>query len=97
MNNVIEINQSVIPAPEPGIACGSADRGGYTVQPAAAGPDSTKSEVTITTELAKKNQYDNAFMKPEAISRAPICNGIRRFEKVPDRPAVNTKNTIMVP
>ena len=37
------------------------------------------------------------FKKPDAISRAPICNGINKFEKVPLNPAVNTKNTIMVP
>ena len=37
------------------------------------------------------------FRKPEAMSRAPICNGIRRFEKVPLKPAVSTKNTMMVP
>lgn len=56
MNNVIEINQSVIPAPEPGIACGNAESGGYTVHPAAAGPDSTNNDATIITELKKKNQ-----------------------------------------
>ncbi len=31
------------------------------------------------------------FRKPEAISRAPICNGISRFENVPTRPPVRTK------
>ena len=53
----------------------------YTVQPTAAGPDSTNNDTTIITELVKKNQYESAFIKPEAISRAPICNGISRFEK----------------
>ena len=56
-----------------------------------------KNDTNITTLEAKKNQYDNMFMKPEAISLAPICNGIRKLENVPLRPAVNTKNTIMVP
>ena len=37
------------------------------------------------------------FIKPEAISRAPICNGIKRLLKVPLKPAVSTKNTIIVP
>ena len=37
------------------------------------------------------------FKKPDAISRAPICNGINKFEKVPLNPAVNTKNTMIVP
>jgi hypothetical protein len=52
---------------------------------------------SIITELAKKNQYDSIFRNPEAMSRAPICNGMRKFENVPLKPAVNTKNTMMVP
>ena len=51
----------------------------------------------MTIVEAKKNQYDNAFRKPEAISRAPTCNGIKRLENVPDKPPVSTKNTMMVP
>ena len=41
MKIAIENNQSVIPKPEPLTACGSADKGGYIVQPDIAGPDST--------------------------------------------------------
>ncbi len=37
------------------------------------------------------------FINPEAISLAPTCKGMRKFEKVPLNPAVSTKNTIMVP
>ena len=37
------------------------------------------------------------FKNPEAISLAPIWRGIKRLLKVPLSPAVNTKNTIMVP
>ena len=37
------------------------------------------------------------FRNPEAISLAPSCNGIRRFENVPDNPPVKRKNTMMVP
>ena len=37
------------------------------------------------------------FKNPEAMSLAPICNGINKLENVPLRPAVNTKNTIIVP
>ena len=33
----------------------------------------------------------------DAISRAPICNGINKLANVPLKPAVNTKNTMMVP
>jgi len=86
-----------MPAPEPGMAWGSALNGGYTVQPPEAGPVSTNSEITITAEEAAKNQYEIMFRKPDAMSRAPICNGMRRFEKVPLKPAVRTKNTMMVP
>ena len=46
---------------------------------------------------AKKNQYDNMFIKPDAISRAPICSGIKKFANVPLNPAVNTKKTMIVP
>ena len=53
--------------------------------------------VVSVTEEEAKNQYEIMFRKPDAMSRAPICNGIRRFEKVPLKPAVRTKNTMMVP
>jgi hypothetical protein len=56
MNSVMLTSHSVIPAPEPGMACGSALSGGYTVQPALAGPPSTNSEASIRTLLRKKNQ-----------------------------------------
>ena len=56
-----------------------------------------KRDENIMTEDKKKNQYDSILINPEAISRAPTCKGIKKFEKVPDKPAVNTKNTMMVP
>ena len=34
---------------------------------------------------------------PDAISLAPICNGINKLLKVPLKPAVRTKKTIIVP
>ena len=37
------------------------------------------------------------FKKPDAISLAPIWRGIKRLENVPLKPAVKTKNTIIVP
>jgi hypothetical protein len=55
-----------------------------------------KEDIMITL-AKKKNQYESMFIKGEAISRAPTCSGIRRFAKVPERPAVNTKNTSTVP
>jgi hypothetical protein len=45
----------------------------------------------------KKNQNDNMFRNPLAISRAPNCNGIRIFENVPDNPPVKRKKTMIVP
>ncbi|MCY1368690.1 hypothetical protein D9M69_556880 [compost metagenome] len=50
----------------------------------------------ITLER-KNNQYDIIFINPEAISRAPICNGIKRLLNVPLKPAVKTKKTMIVP
>ena len=67
------------------------------VHPAEAGPLVTNKLTVITIELAKKNQYESMLMNPLAISRAPICNGISKFENVPDNPAVRTKNTMIVP
>ncbi len=37
------------------------------------------------------------FIIGEAMSLAPICSGIRKLLNVPLKPAVNTKNTRMVP
>ena len=94
---VIENNHNVIPNPDPDTACGNAESGGQIVQPAIAGPDSTNRDTNINNEERKKNQYDNMFKNPDAISLAPNCNGISKFEKVPDNPPVNKKNTMIVP
>ena len=56
MKIAIDTNHNVIPIPEAGILLGNADNGGYTVHPAAAGPDSTNRESTIITEERKNNQ-----------------------------------------
>ena len=97
MKIAIETNQSVIPKPDPETACGNADNGGYTVHPDIAGPVSTNNETNIIKEERANNQKESMFMKPEAMSRAPICNGISMFEKVPDKPPVSRKKTINVP
>src|SRR5690606_11676666 len=97
MKMAIEINHRVIPIPEPGWAIGRALNGGYMVHPAAAGPASKNKELTIIILDKKNNQYATMFKNGEAISLAPICKGIKRLLKVPLSPAVNTKNTIMVP
>jgi hypothetical protein len=87
----------VIPAPEPVEACGRMLNGGYAVQPPENGPVLRNKDRNITMPAKKKNQYDNILRKGEAMSRAPICNGIKRLLNVPLKPAVNTKNTNMVP
>ena len=97
MKNAIDTNHRVIPAADPGWAWGSALNGGYIVHPAAAGPASTKSEAIINADDIKNNQYEIILRKPDAISLAPICNGINRLLNVPLNPAVKTKKTIIVP
>src|SRR3546814_528087 len=96
-NRMTLSSQRFIPIPETEMAFGTADSSGYTVQPALAGPLSTKNEVINTMHEQKKNQYDSIFRKGDAMSRAPICNGINRLLKVPLSPAVSTKKTMMVP
>ena len=51
----------------------------------------------MINEEIKKNQYDNIFKNPDAISLAPNCSGISILEKVPDKPPVRRKKTIIVP
>tara|TARA_B110000495_G_C22527803_1_gene321247 strand:+ start:247 stop:507 length:261 start_codon:yes stop_codon:yes gene_type:complete len=86
-----------MPSPEPGIASGSALKGGYIVHPPDAGPVSINIEQNMIQLDIKKNQYDNIFKNPEAMSLAPICNGIKKLANVPLSPAVRRKNTIIVP
>ena len=71
--------------------------GGYATQPPENGPVDKNSEKNITNPAKKKNQYDNIFNKGDAISLAPNCKGINRLLNVPLNPAVNTKNTMIVP
>ena len=97
MNIAIDTSHSVIPNPEPEIACGNALSGGQIVQPADAAPPSTNNDSNMMTLEMKNNQQDTMFRNPEAISRAPICNGINKLLNVPLNPAVSTKNTMMVP
>ena len=52
----MEINHNVIPVPEPGIACGRALNGGYTVQPPEAAPPSTNKEKIMIRLDTRKNQ-----------------------------------------
>ena len=56
MNMAIDTSHKVIPIPDPGCAIGRALSGGYTVHPAAAGPASTKREITMIMLEVKNNQ-----------------------------------------
>ena len=56
MNTAMDTNHNVIPKPDPACAIGKALNGGYMVQPAEAGPASTKSESTMMTLERKNNQ-----------------------------------------
>ena len=40
---------------------------------------------------------NDIFKNPDAMSLAPICNGMSRLLNVPLSPAVRTKKTMMVP
>ena len=51
-----ELDGTTSPTPEPGWANSNALNGGYIVHPAAAGPASTKIELTIKTVDIKNNQ-----------------------------------------
>ena len=48
-------------------------------------PQVRTQQIKKQSSLPKKenNQYDNIFKNPEAISLAPICNGINKLLKVP--------------
>ena len=55
-DNRLELIWTVMPVPEPGIACGRALSGGYTVQPPEAAPPSTNKENTMSRLDTRKNQ-----------------------------------------
>ena len=55
----------------------STERGGYDVQPACAAPPLAKKESMRTTPPSAKSQYESAFSRGKATSRAPIMSGSR--------------------
>ena len=83
--------------PEPGTAPSRALSVGYAVQPDADAPPGMKNEEIRIRHDNKNVQYDIMFKNGKAISRAPICSGIRKLPKVPVSEAVRKKKTIMVP
>src|ERR1051326_1774158 len=91
------VTHKVTPNPLPGAAAGTALRGAYDVHPPIGAPVCTNSAEKMTMQDNRKIQYDNAFRNGNAISRAPICRGIRKLPKPPVSTAVNRKKTMMVP
>ena len=72
------------------------DSGGYEVQPALAGPPLAKKDSSRTMPPKRKSQYESAFRRGNAMSRAPIISGTRKLPK-PARIGTTTRKTIVVP
>ena len=72
------------------------ESGGYDVQPDFAAPPSAKKESRSTIPPKRKSQYDIAFRRGNAMSRAPIMSGTRKLPN-PARIGTTTRNTIVVP
>src|SRR6185436_15432388 len=88
---------SVCPIWDPGAASFKAESGGYEVQPPEAAPAPTKKEHRITMQPGRNVQYESAFRNGNAMSRAPVWSGIRKFPKPLTGAVDSTKNTMMVP
>src|SRR5690349_18249389 len=75
---------------------GTADSGGYDVQPAAAGPFSTKKLEIMMMPAGTDTQNESMFSSGNAMSRAPIMSGIRKLPKQPTRIGMIAKKIMMV-
>src|SRR5262245_3896080 len=69
-------------------------RVGYEVQPLPAAPPSTKKEARMVMAAGHMNQYDIMFSLGNAMSRAPIMSGMRKFPKAPVSRGMMTKKII---
>src|SRR5215469_1454579 len=67
---------------------------GYEVQPDAPAPPSTKKLMRMTAKAGHMNQYDIMFSFGNAMSRAPIINGIVKFPNAPVNSGMMTKKII---
>src|SRR5258708_36896113 len=56
----------------------SVESGVYAVQPAFAGPPLPKKLGISTTPPGQEDQYDSAFRRGDAMSRAPTVSGTRK-------------------
>src|SRR4051812_21060600 len=70
--------------------------GPQQVQPQRAAPPAERKLVNSVRPPKRKNQYDIAFRRGNATSRAPIISGTRKFPK-PARIGTTTRKTITVP
>src|SRR5271169_2256260 len=70
---------------------------GYDCQPPAAAPIGTKNETIMQEPATTFVQNDIRFSVGNAMSRAPIMRGIRRFPNAPMRIGVIAKKIISVP
>ena len=74
----------------------SVESGTYIVQPAWAAPPLAKKLAYSTIPPSRNSQYENAFRRGNAMSRAPIISGTRKFPK-PARIGTMTRKIIVVP
>ncbi|CAB4762296.1 unannotated protein [freshwater metagenome] len=81
--------------PMPGEYCEFAS-GAYAVQPNEAAPPGVKKPAKAISPPNRKSQYDNMFIRGNATSAAPICNGMITFAK-PTKSGVANISNIMVP
>src|SRR5215510_12018022 len=75
---------------------GTAERGAYDVQPAAAWPPSTKKPLSMMMPAPKVVQNESMLRKGKAMSRAPIMSGMQKLPKAPARIGMITKKIMMV-
>src|SRR5688572_1664155 len=71
-----------------------AEHGTYEVHPQAGGP--TRKLEYRTTPPESSSQYESAFRRGKAMSRAPSCNGMMKFAN-PVQTGTTKRNTIVVP
>ena len=75
---------------------GSRTAAGTTSSPAFAGPPEAKKLMYSTIPPSRNSQYESAFSRGNAMSRAPIISGTRKLPK-PARIGTTTRKTIVVP
>src|SRR3954447_23743746 len=80
--------------PDPG-SKNFSDSGGELYHPALPAPPFAKKLSSIPHPPKKKNQYDAAFRRGNAMSRAPIINGTRKFASPAQNGTMNRKIMIV--